>query len=29
MGNEFMRDLFLHIGKTFAEISSEGLYKAN
>ena len=28
MENEFMKDLFLHIGKTFAEISSEGLYKA-
>lgn len=27
MGNEFMKDLFLHIGKTFAEISSEGQYK--
>jgi len=28
MENEFMKDLFLHIGKTFAEISSEGQYKA-
>lgn len=28
MENEFMKDLFLHIGKTFAEISSEGIYKA-
>jgi hypothetical protein len=28
MENEFMKELFLHIGKTFAEISSEGQYKA-
>ena len=28
MENEFMKNLFFHIGKTFAEISSEGQYKA-
>lgn len=28
MENKFMEDLFLQIGKTFAEISSEGQYKA-
>lgn len=28
MENKFMEELFLKIGKTFAEISSEGKYKA-